>query len=61
MAGTKERKRDDGKRKGTKRKNAARDTAARKEGMEEARPKTRGGTLRAKKAGRQAGSARRGS
>jgi hypothetical protein len=54
MAGTKERKGGDGKRKNKKRQNAAQDTAARKAGDESARPKTKGNVPRAKKAGRQA-------
>ena len=53
MAGTKERKRDDGKRKNTKRQNATQDVMARKSGDEAARPKTKGNAPRAKKAGRQ--------
>ena len=54
MAGNKERKRDDGKRKNKKRQNAAKDVGARKGENEAARPKTKGDVPRAKKAGRQA-------
>ena len=53
MPGSKERKRDDGKRKNKKRQNANQDVGARRSGAEEARPKTAGGAPRAKKAGRQ--------
>jgi hypothetical protein len=53
MAGDKKRKRDDGKRKDKKQQNASQDVAARKAGMEDNRPRTKGGAPRAKKAGRQ--------
>ena len=53
IPGSKERKGGDGKRKNTKRQNAAQDVAARKDGDEAARPKTKGGVPRAKKAGHQ--------
>ena len=56
MAGAKQRKRDDGKRKDTKRANASRDVKARKAGDPEARPGSKGGAPRTMKAGRQTSS-----
>ena len=56
MPGDKERKRGDGRRKNTKRQNASQDVMARKSGNDEGRPRTKGGTPRAMKAGRQASS-----
>ena len=56
MAGNKERKRDDGKRKNTRRQNASQDVMARKSGNAEGRPRTKGNAPRAMKAGRQTSS-----
>ena len=53
MPGTKERKRDDGKRKNTKRQKSTQDVMARKTGNAEARAKTKGDAPRAMKSGRQ--------
>ena len=53
MAGDKQRKRGDGKRKDKKQQNASQDVMARKSGNAEGRPKTRGDVPRAMKAGRQ--------
>ena len=56
MAGTKERKGKDGKRKNTQRQNASQDVMARKSGDAEGRPKTKGNVPRAMKSGRQSSS-----